>query len=171
MRLCRSSAALCGCPPGSIVVRPQPRRSYAITRYPADVNTGYCFSQFRTLPVAACSKTTGTPEPPVSLNQMRAPGTSAYVSRAGAPCKAAKTANASIATRPTFILFSWSVESSHDANGFGWKSCHHHRRIGRDRRRDCATVCGRRREARPALPQQSVEREGACAKVEAGGVH
>ena len=42
----------------------------------------YC--QLSLLPVFACNRTTGMPLPPVSVNQSRTPGSSAYPWRAGA---------------------------------------------------------------------------------------
>ena len=67
-RICRELAvASFSAGPGAPSVRPQPRRSKEITRKPAFVKAGIWCSQARTLPVAACISTTGTPVPPVSM--------------------------------------------------------------------------------------------------------
>ncbi len=68
----------CGPVAGFAVLRPQPRRSKVMTRYPAATKPGMLYCQPSALPVLAWSSTSGTPLPPLSVYQRRTPGRSAY---------------------------------------------------------------------------------------------
>src|SRR6516164_11064417 len=56
---------------------PQPRRSNAMTRYPDCESPAICGSHVSLVPVFGCSSMTGSPAPPVSMNQSLTPGSSA----------------------------------------------------------------------------------------------
>src|ERR1700733_9975602 len=64
----------CGPEAGSAALFPQPRRSKATTRYPARENPTICSCQTTQVPVLGCSKTIGTPGPPLSTNHSFTPG-------------------------------------------------------------------------------------------------
>src|SRR5581483_9056114 len=80
----RSSAMVPGWGPdsGCATLRPHPRRSKAIARYPAPTSAGMLGPQLSLLPVLACMRMTGAPDPPVSRYHSRTPGRSAWASTA-----------------------------------------------------------------------------------------
>src|SRR5262249_53881230 len=80
----------CGPDAGSATLLPQPRRSKAMTRYPARPKSAICGCQISLVPVLECKSTMGVPAPPVSVNQSLPPGRSTCAPRT---CSAAAAAD------------------------------------------------------------------------------